>query len=52
VFVALQNRASVGEMFLGGPHTLQNSAFGGGFLGAVRDKPLQRSGSDICSAEF
>jgi hypothetical protein len=47
MFVALQNSVPVGGMFLGGPHTLQNSTSGGGLFGAVRGKPLQRSGSDI-----
>jgi hypothetical protein len=40
VFVALQNSVPVGGMFLGGPHTLQNSASGGGFFGAARGKLL------------
>jgi hypothetical protein len=52
VFMVLQNSAHVGGRFLGGRHTLQNSASDGGFVGTARGKALQRSGSDICSAEF
>jgi hypothetical protein len=52
VFVALQNSAPVGERFLNGLHTLQNSAFDGEFFSAAHGKSLHHSGSDICSVEF